>query len=379
MNEVWHDNSYIQRLWRRASEAMRSLSEQDLDRAVGEGVISARQRDMLVAMAAAGSHPAEAQSGRPAVTADEEPFELFQGFAEIFVALGIVILIGGVAGIVEFTIAEGLAPFFVLLLSAGLGHYYARHRRMTLPSIVSLIGVAASLGWFMVGVFGVMSPDEYDTTLPVMLASLSTMAVMVWIYRKYRLPFTMFLAGLSALMALMAAAVIIIGSGGTSFFNDGFFDLRENPVVAVGVLVFGLVALALALRFDMRDPQRIGVSSKSAFWLHILAGPAIVNTVTVTLFNIGGTTGHVLTALMLVLTTFLSLVIDRRSFLTAGLIYIGAVLSIFTDVFGDSGLYVNALIIGLLVTGLGTWWRGMRAVVMRGLPEFPGKHRLAPY
>ena len=100
---------------------------------------------------------------------------------------------------------------------------------------------------------------------------------------------------------------------------------------------------------------------------------------TVTLFNIGGTTGHVLTALMLVLTTFLSLVIDRRSFLTAGLIYIGAVLSIFTDVFGDSGLYVNALIIGLLVTGLGTWWRGMRGIVMQSLPDFPGKGRLAPY
>ncbi len=356
---------------------MTTLSERDLDRAVGDGIITDSQKNSLLQMVVDDARPYQqmAASDMP----DEEPFELFQGFAEIFVALGIVILIGGVAGIVEFTVAEGLAPFFVLLLSAGLGHYYARHRRMTLPSIVSLIGVAASLGWFMVGVFGVMSPDEYDTTLPVMLASLSSMAMMVWIYRMYRLPFTMFLAGLSALMALMAGAEIIIGSGGTSFFNDGFFDLRENPVVAVGVLMFGLVTLALALRFDIRDPRRVGVSSKSAFWLHILAGPAIVNTVTVTLFNIGGTTGHVLTALMLVLTTFLSLVIDRRSFLTAGLIYIGAVLSIFTDVFGDSGLYVNALIIGLLVTGLGTWWRGMRGIVMRSLPDFPGKGRLAPY
>ena len=198
---------------------MTTLSERDLDRAVGDGIITASQKNSLLQMVVDDARPYQ-QMAAPDMP-DEEPFELFQGFAEIFVALGIVILIGGVAGIVEFTVAEGLSPFFVLLLSAGLGHYYARHRRMTLPSIVSLIGVAASLGWFMVGVFGVMSPDKYDTTLPVMLASLSSMAMMVWIYRKYRLPFTMFLAGLSALMALMAGAEIIVGSGGQASLMMG--------------------------------------------------------------------------------------------------------------------------------------------------------------
>ncbi|MEC7210713.1 MAG: hypothetical protein VXW17_07525 [Pseudomonadota bacterium] len=82
---------------------------------------------------------------------------------------------------------------------------------------------------------------------------------------------------------------------------------------------------------------------------------------------------------MLVVSAFLSLLIDRRSFLTAGLVYIGAVLGFLTDAFGDNGFYVNALIIGILVTSLGTWWRGLRRVVMSALPDFPGKRRLAPY
>ena len=184
----------------------------------------------------------------------------------------------------------------------------------------------------------------------------------------------MFPAGISMLVAIRALAEHA-GDGGKTFLSDRFFDLRENLAAALGVLGFGLLALTAALRCAT---LRVG-ASKSAFWLHILAGPAIVNTMTVTLFNIGGVPGHVLTVVMLIATTFLSLVIDRRSFLTAGLVYIGAVLGFYTDAFGDSGFYINALIIGLLVTALGTWWRVLRRITMSALPDFPGKTRLAPY
>ena len=86
---------------------MTTLSERDLDRAVGDGIITASQKNSLLQMVVDDARPYQqmAASDMP----DEEPFELFQGFAEIFVALGIVILIGGVAGIVEFTVAEGLS------------------------------------------------------------------------------------------------------------------------------------------------------------------------------------------------------------------------------------------------------------------------------
>lgn len=353
------------------------ISEQVLKAAVAAGIISDAQRQALMTFAAGdigGASPAAS-----ATMPDDEPFELFHGFAEIFVALGILILFAGVAGITEYTMDVAFAPFPVLVISAGLFHYYAGHRRMTLPSIVSLTGVAIATTWFAGGLFAAMLPDSVSTAGSFFLSGILAFVLMVGAYRRYHLPFAVFLAGLSAAGVTMSLVELMTGGGDVSFFDDDFFDLRGNPAVAAGVLLFGLAALSLALRFDMRDPHRVRSSSKTAFWLHILAGPAIVNTVTVTLFNIGGATGHVLTAIMLVLTTFLSLVIDRRSFLTAGLIYIGAVLSFFTDLFGDNGLYVNAMIIGLLVTGLGTWWRGMRRIVMRRLPHFPGKDRLAPY
>lgn len=351
---------------------MTRLTQRDLDEAVESGLISADQRRGLIDLAAR-HHPAE---GAPI---DDEPFELFQGFAEIFISLGLVILMAGVGGLLETLVAKGLAPFSLLLISIVAGHYYARHRRMTLPSITALIGLTISFVWFVAPLADGAAFAGGAAPAQLLFISLATFAMLMACFWRYRLPFTMFPAGISLLVAILAVAELATGNGGKAFLSDGFFDLRENLGAALGILGFGLLALAAALRFDMRDPLRVGSSSKTAFWLHILAGPAIVNTVTVTLFNIGGVPGHVLTVAMLVATTFLSLVIDRRSFLTAGLVYIGAVLGLYTDAFGDSGFYINVLIIGLLVTGLGTWWRTLRRGVMSGLPDFPGKARFAPY
>ena len=188
---------------------MNRLSSKHLDEAVATGVITSDQRKGILELAAqdgTGRLPED-----KVAAADDEPFEIFQGFAEIFVALGLVILLAGVGGLIETMVVHGLSPFVLLLMSCGLGHYYARHRRMTLPSIVSLLGVVTGF---------------------------------VWLF---------------------------------------------------------------------------------------------------------------------------SALVD------------GAVLGFYTDAFGDNAFFVNALIIGLLVTSLGTWWRGLRQIVMSALPAFPGKDALAPY
>ena len=62
-------------------------------------------------------------------------------------------------------------------------------------------------------------------------------------------------------------------------FPAGLFDLAQSPANAFGVLGCGLALFAAALWYDMRDPHRLSRYSANAFWLHILAAPAIVNTV----------------------------------------------------------------------------------------------------
>jgi hypothetical protein len=134
--------------------------------------------------------------------------------------------------------------------------------------------------------------------------------------------------------------------------------------------------------FDTRDPHRLGRHAATAFWLHLLAAPALVNTVALTLYNIGGSGGMIATSLALLLIAGLALVIDRRSFLTAGIAYIALLIAWVVRGGGDGNLGQWAmilLILGFFITALGTWWVPLRAALMRALPDFPGKASLPPY
>ena len=161
--------------------------------------------------------------------------------------------------------------------------------------------------------------------------------------------------------------------------DDGIrsvFDLTESPAFATATLLFGIGAFLVGMWFDTRDPYRLGRHSATAFWCHLLAAPALVNTVAITLMN-GGGTG--LLAVALVFITLLALVIDRRSFLTAAIIYIAIVLSwVMGASRGITPIFV-LLVLGAFITAIGTWWVQLRAIVMRVLPDFPGKSRLPPY
>jgi apolipoprotein N-acyltransferase len=100
-----------------------------------------------------------------------------------------------------------------------------------------------------------------------------------------------------------------------------------------------------------------------------------------TLFNMGGTQGYLATGGLLCVVTLFAIVIDRRSFLTAGLAYFIAVMAwVTTESLGDAkGSFVVIFIIGAFFTAIGTWWVQIRARIMTALPDFPGKAKLPPY
>ena len=145
-------------------------------------------------------------------------------------------------------------------------------------------------------------------------------------------------------------------------------------------LVFGLLALSAALWFDLRDPHRIGRLARSAFWLHVLAAPALVHTIMLTFYRIDGPLGTVLTLWGFFLIACFALIIDRRSFITAALGYVGALLFVALNS-SEWGLGIPTfmLILGLFMTSLGTFWTNLRVGLMNRLPNFPGKTRLPPY
>ncbi len=345
----------------------------DIRSAVATGILTEAQAASVLALAAARA------GQRDALSEDEEPFEFFRGFAEIFVSVGLLLLISGVLALT--TVYGGfLTPALAAFLCWTFARYFTLKRRMTMPSIVLVtgfgLGAAISIGLVMGHLLPGWQTDRWQLAGYFVLVLL---ALAFW-YRSFRVPFTMFLAGFAAmgLIFVLTDSVVPLNSGIGSWSE--IFDLRQGSGLALGTLIFGIVALIAGLVFDMRDPYRLSRWSACGFWLHILAAPALVNTVALTALNSGDMTGKVLLAIVLALVALLALVIDRRSFLTAGVVYLGLLFAWILQAGGDPApMALVLLVLGAVLTGMGTFWTQMRGAVMRFLPDFPGKSRLPPY
>lgn len=343
------------------------MQDDDIKAAAAAGIINEAQAARLATLV-------NERAGRRALhLADDEPFELFSGFSEIFISIGLIILLSGAAA---FTAVAGGALFFGIVL-IGLcwfaATYFTLKRRMTLPSIVLVFGYAQGVTILLFQILG----DSGGRGLAIIFGLLG-IAAMIAHYRIFRVPFSMFLAGLFGF-------VMITGVFATPFSD--FDILSPNPQSFLfggsfgwASLVFSLLALTAALWFDTRDPHRIGRLARSAFWLHVLAAPALVHTIMLTVYRIDGVTGTVLTLVGFALIACFALAIDRRSFITAAMGYVGAILFVALNS-ADWGLGIPTfmLILGAFMTSLGTFWTNLRNTLMNSLPNFPGKDRLPPY
>jgi hypothetical protein len=125
----------------------------------------------------------------------------------------------------------------------------------------------------------------------------------------------------------------------------------------------------------MSDPHRVTRRAATGFWLHVVAAPAIVNTVALTLFTDGSPAAQAWLVAFLALMAVFAVVIDRRSFLVAG---VGYVVALSIGVLEDAAM-LAILGLGLGLVLLGAQWERMRGALMRRLPRFPGKDRLPPW
>jgi hypothetical protein len=348
------------------------MTPEDLRAAVAAGIVTEAQAASLSALVSSRA------GRRAALPQEDEPFEFFRGFSEIFISIGLVILLSGVTALLMASGGFALMTA-VPLASAGIAWWWATYftlkRRMTLPSMV--LASAYGLG-VLIFVFTILRQGGLDErAIGIAGFLLSALAMVLW-YRTFRLPFAAFLTGafaLGAIYAFTASAsdvVGLLGGGGI----QSLFDLGESPAFATATLIFGVGAFLVGMWFDTRDPFRQGRHSATAFWCHLLAAPALVNTVAVTLLN-GGGIGFLAVALVLI--TVLALVIDRRSFLTAAIVYIAIVISWVMGANGGTNWIFVLLLLGTFITAIGTWWVQLRGWLMGMLPDFPGKSRLPPY
>jgi hypothetical protein len=349
------------------------MTPEDLRAAVAAGVLTEAQAASVQALAN------DRAGKRATLPQEDEPFEFFRGFSEIFISIGLIILLTGATGLLAAFGGFALLTL-VPLATAGIAWWWAGYftlkRRMTLPSMV--LATAFGIG-IVIFAFTMLAQANVEERLIAILGfSTSALAMVAW-YQRFRLPFAAFLTGALILGAVYAFTASAANLAGLFTGFDGYrslFDLGESPAFATATLLFGIGAFLTGMWFDTRDPHRLGRHSATAFWCHLLAAPALVNTVAVTLLN-GGGIGFLAVALVLI--TLLALVIDRRSFLTAAIAYIAIVIGWVMGEGGGTSWIFILLILGAFITAIGTWWVQLRAKVMQVLPDFPGKSRLPPY
>lgn len=354
-----------------------SITPDDLRAAVAAGFLNEAQAASLTALAHS------RRSARENLSPGDEPFELFKGFNEIFIVVGLVILTSGWLGAVAAWYSASLSssildPFGglvrVCLLGAailwGLSEYFVRRRRMVAPAIALSVLWAgnAALGFAaaFAQVFMVAQADYGSLVLPLALAT-GTLGL-YWL--RFRVPFAMAMiaVGLFATALVLAAA-----RAGTPETPQDIFLLSAGGPFAWITLLLGLGVFAVAMAFDMSDPHRVTRRAAQGFWLHVVAAPALVNTVALTLLAEGTAQANLLLALFLALIALVAIVIDRRSFLIAG---VGYCVALAGTVFGGGGGAFTVLALGVALLLLGAFWERIRARLLRVMP-LP-LHRLPP-
>jgi uncharacterized membrane protein YpjA len=350
---------------------MTDLTRDDIRAAVVAGVMTEPQAASLIRLA-------ETRRGvRDHLSGLDEPFELFKGFNEIFIVVGLSILYFGFLGVTGVTLLGTDAGYILGMVYAVIGmgvvtmlaRYFTLTRRMVAPSIALAIMFGLSAGQF-----GVSLSAAFDLTTQGTLtlsAAVAGVALSVY-YLLFRVPFTVALIALSVFGTCFGLA--ILGGSMPSSPMDIFLLSADGPF-AILTIVLGLIGLAIALTFDMSDPHRITRRAASGFWLHVLAAPAIVNTIALSLFGTETLAAQLTLVVFVALMAVFAIIIDRRSFLVSGVGYIVA-LSI-TVIEGNAFIVILLLGAGLVL--LGAKWEAIRRALMRGIPAFPGKTRLPPY
>jgi hypothetical protein len=347
-------------------------SQQELDDAVGSGVITADAANALRAYL---------EKQRSTAIPDEEQFRLITGFNDIFVSIAAAILLFAVGWIGQ-SIGQStglvmgidgpsfLAPLAVAITAWGLALYFTGQRRMALPSILLLLAFVG--GIFATGLFALVLGVGADNVngndkLGGVLAALSgaIAAGAAWLHwRRFHVPITV--AAGAASVAAIAVGLLIAALG-----RDP--EQARNVILGL-VLVLGVGVFLLAMWWDSSDRSRLTRRSDVAFWLHLLAAPMIVHPVFTLL---GLTTGHVnageaVAAIALYIALGVTaLVIDRRALLVSALAYVLFAMQQLFKQFGAVELNValTALVIGSALLLLSAFWHQARSAVVRPLPE----------
>ncbi len=298
-----------------------------------------------------------------------EPSEaprLVRGFHDVLISIGITVFLAAVWGI--------LGSITVIIFVIALSEYFIKRQKLALPAFLLTSFLAVSSYVLFIKVFG--SNVIKDISPALILASL--FFVLSGYYWRYRVPIALASLIVAALSTFFAIVLIMLGVSIDG--NVGVF-INQNPrIVGFVGLCFSVVAFLIAMYFDVQDTKRVTRRSDVAFWMHLGLAPLLMYSLFFTILGDDGVLWRkgadqldALVVLMVISFMILvGIIIDRRAFVTSGLISLGVAVYILTEGIGlSSGFLFHAtmLALGIIILSIGAGWNYARRNIVSRLPE----------
>ncbi len=378
-----------------------------LESAAAAGIIRADQVAPLYAFLATG--------GVTAAPPGEEDLRFIRNFHDVFLAIGIVLFAVGLAIGIGAYAADAGSPQQATLVSGGLslaagavmwglGELFARRRRLFLPAIAivcaltifAVVGAALLYTGALLGRTLELSggpggmPPEVRTG--ILVAAACAFIVPALFYLRFRLPFSMGLAG-----AGIAFFVIV-----SAFLFGGEPTIDYLPAL---YLILGLLLFMSGVAFDARDPARVSRFSDNGFWQHFAAAPLVLGGAFGLVAQAFGAHGaeaiagpgrlvatgaagedtaviqSTLTLLVVVALGLVSLLINRRVLIVSALLTTGVAIGVILNEFGlgAGALAASVLVVlGGFVLILGAGWHTVRRSLLSWVSPEGGWARIFP-
>jgi hypothetical protein len=356
------------------------LRADDLDAAVSASILTRPQADALLAFARERRRTLLGRLG------EDERFRFLKGFNDVFLTTGVLFVVAALIG-ASGTRSPGdwlRAPVLPVVFAAPiviwvLAEVLVGRMRAVLPGIA----LATSLCYFAACAVDSLLPlsslphaERYSRSALnfnkdlVLYSIAAAFAAASAFYVRFRFPFALLLMAVTAAIGVLTAINLQLGPGQWSY---------------LAALLMGLVIFALAMRFDMSDPERLTRRADNGFWLHLVAAPLIVHPLVSQM--LGPETARsawtpVMVLATVVLLGLVAVVIDRRAILVASLSYLFAAVAYMfkiPDAQGDGASYSLALaLVGVFVLALGLGWRPLRAFILRPFAGYDFLKKIPP-
>lgn len=352
------------------------LKTADLEAAVTAGVVTRENADALLEFARTRRALPPCLGMR-----EDERFRFLKGFNDVFLTTGVVLIALAAATLSSHWLMSALVAAAMWVLSEIL----VRREKAVLPGIALSIAFAffailAATQLPLIRAFAASSfTPQLKATFQLCLTATAIIASGLYYYR-FRFPFALLLVAAATAAAVLSALIAYMRIDLTH--ATAFVALGKQLHIAA--LLCGLATFAIAMRFDMSDPDRLTRRADCGFWLHLAAAPMIVHPAIVLLDATGkaSSTGNALVVLSVVFVlAIVAIVIDRRALLVSSLFYLITALTYLlnSNLRGHSERFAIPLVlVGLFVLVLGLYWRPLRSKILAPFKDNPILKRLPP-